>query len=203
MANRTILNRIAACYRDKEFYDGDRNNGYGGMVDDGRWGPVAENLISVYGLDEDSIVLQIGCHKGFLLLELLKRGINVRGTEVSRYAIEQAPVSVRHFISECPPMRAPYRPHEFDLVVCVQPVYAVVLLDAIKCLREIKRVGKGKAFITLGAYETDEDFRLMRKWCILGNLILTKAEWLEVLNHAGYLGDYRFDTAQTLGLVEA
>jgi hypothetical protein len=46
---RTIHNRIyAASYRDREFYDGDRANGYGGMVNDGRWGPIAERLIAEY-----------------------------------------------------------------------------------------------------------------------------------------------------------
>ena len=87
-ADRTIWNRMMASYRDREFYDGDRQNGYGGMVDDGRWGPIADNLIRVYSLTPDSMVLQIGCHKGFLLNELLRRGINVRGTEISRYAIQ-------------------------------------------------------------------------------------------------------------------
>src|SRR3990167_6813614 len=202
VANRTIANRIAASYRDREFYDGDRMNGYGGMVNDGRWGPVAEHLIDLYGLTPDSSVLQIGCHKGFLLDALLQREINVRGTEVSEYAISQAPDSVRHFIRKSPCSALPFWDHEFDLVLCVQPVYAVVLHDAIKCLREIGRVGRGKSFIPLGTYDTEEELRLMRKWCILANLILTKDEWLAVLNHAGYVGDYRFDTAEFLGLVE-
>src|SRR5438045_3795439 len=38
--SRTIKNRLAALPRDREFFDGARENGYGGFVDDGRWGPV-------------------------------------------------------------------------------------------------------------------------------------------------------------------
>ena len=37
------------------------------------------------------------------------------------------------------------------------PVYSLNLADAIKCLNEIRRVGKGKSFITLGAYEFEKD----------------------------------------------
>ena len=203
VANRTIHNRIAASYRDHEFYDGDRQNGYGGMKNDGRWGPVAENLIKVYGLTDDSAVLQIGCHKGFLLAELLKRGINVRGTEVSEYAISCSPELVRYFIRKAQFYAQPFEDHEFDLVLCVSPVYAQSLHDCIKTLREIGRVGKGKSFITMGTADTYEDFKLMQKWSILGTLILTRDEWRVVLEHAGYQGDYRFDTAQSLGLVEA
>ena len=101
-ADRTIWNRLMASYRDKEFYDGDRINGYGGFKDDGRWGLIADRLIKVYDLNPDSMVLQIGCHKGFLLNELLRRGINVRGTEVSRYAIEEADYRTAPFIKFAP-----------------------------------------------------------------------------------------------------
>ena len=34
---RTINHRIVATYRDKNFFDGDKNFGYGGFKYDGRW----------------------------------------------------------------------------------------------------------------------------------------------------------------------
>ena len=34
---KKIINRIIATKRDKNFFDGDRNNGYGGYKYDGRW----------------------------------------------------------------------------------------------------------------------------------------------------------------------
>jgi hypothetical protein len=199
-ADRGIINRLYASYRDREFYDGDRQNGYGGMVDDGRWGRIAENLIRVYGLSEDSRVLQIGCHKGFLLNELLRRGINVGGTEISRYAIERAPHAVAPFIRYAPFTALPFGSAEFDLVLCVSPVYTLNLPDAVECLREITRVGKWHSFITLGAFETQEEYWILRRWMLLGTTILSKDEWRVVLEHAGYNGDYRFDTVQYLGL---
>ena len=64
---RTIHNRIVASYRGKEYYDGDRMNGYGGFRYDGRWLPVARNMVKEYGLTEKSSILQINCEKGFLL----------------------------------------------------------------------------------------------------------------------------------------
>ena len=41
---RSIENRISASYRDKNLYDWDRNNGYGGYKYDGRWVKVAKNI---------------------------------------------------------------------------------------------------------------------------------------------------------------
>src|SRR6185295_18022159 len=75
VGSRTIEHRIIASYRGREFFDGDRNCGYGGYVDDGRWGPVAERMIEYYKLKEGDRVVQINCEKGFLLAEFQARRI--------------------------------------------------------------------------------------------------------------------------------
>ena len=196
--HRTIHNRIAASYRDREFYDGDRMNGYGGMRDDGRWGPIAQNFVDEYHLNT-ARVLQVGAHKGFLLYELLKRGMRVYGTEVSQYAADNSVVR----LDFAPFTALPYESNTFDFVIAASAVYTLNLPDAIKCLREIQRVGNGRSWITLAAYEDEDDIEglmLLRYWFLLGTTILTKADWLAVMEHAGYTGDYRFDTARSLKL---
>ena len=44
---------------------------------------------------------------------------------------------------------------------------------------------------------------LLRYWFLLGTTILTKADWIYVMETAGYTGDYRFDTATYLNLKRA
>jgi hypothetical protein len=200
---RTIHNRITASYRGKELYDGDRNNGYGGFTYDGRWVPIAKFMAQEYGLDRTSAVLQLNCEKGFLLHDFqeLFPGITVRGVEISDYVIEQAMPSVRASIHRGPwwtPL--PFPDHAFDVVVAIGVVYALTLSDAIVCLKEIQRVGKGKSFVTLAAYDTEEGKRLFEWWTLLGVTVLRKDEWVEVLTHVGYTGDYKFTTAQSLKL---
>jgi hypothetical protein len=197
---RTIQNRIAASYRDHEFYDGARINGYGGMVDDGRWGPVAKHITDSYHLNTARI-LQVGAHKGFLLYELLKRGHRVTGTEISQYAAENSLVR----LDLAPFTTLPYEDGAFEFVIAASAVYTLNLPDAIKCLREVQRVSQGRAWVTLAAYEDEDDIEglmLLRYWFLLGTTILTKSDWLEVLTHCGYTGDYRFDTAKSLNLKE-
>jgi Methyltransferase domain len=199
---RTIHNRIAASYRDKEFYEGARANGYGGMKDDGRWAPIARFLVEHYGLKEGDWALQVNAHKGYLLNELRQQGLQVRGAEPSEYAAGWCMWTLR-----APFTRLPYGDAMFDLVIAASAVYAGNLQDAIRCLREIERVKKpgGHSWITLAAYEDENDFtglRLLRYWFLTGTLILTKADWLVVMEHAGYRGDYRFDTAKSLNLME-
>ena len=201
---RTIHNRIVASYRGKEFYDGDRNDGYGGFRYDGRWAPIANNMMEQYSLNDQSAILQIGSDKGFLLHEFLQLcpAIKVRGTEISDYAIECTMPAVKPFVQNASFTDLPFADEEFDFIIAIGPVYSLNLPDAIKCLKEIQRTGKGKSFVTLGAYETEEDLRLFRYWTLLGSTILTKEDWVEVLNHVGYTGDYKFNTAQSLNLIE-
>lgn len=200
---RTIHNRIIASYRGKELYDGDRNFGYGGFKYDGRWKPIAKNMMAEYGLNEKSAVLQVNCEKGFLLHDFheLYPGMKIRGTEVSDYAIENAMPSVKPYIKKAPFTELPFEAGEFDFVIAMTVVYCLTLADAIRCLKEIQRVGKGRSFITLGSYRTEEEFKLFRSWTLLGTTVLHEQEWLEVLKHVGYTGDYKFTGARTLNLV--
>ena len=75
--------------------------------------------------------------------------------------------------------------------------------DVLSAICEIQRVGKGKSYITLGAYRTKEEKELFLEWTLLGTTVLHEDEWLEVFKETGYTGDYFFSTARSLGLVRA
>jgi len=200
---RTIKSKIIASYRDKGYYDGERNNGYGGFKYDGRWEKVADMMCEEYGLSEKSALLQVGCEKGFLLHEFHGKfpSMKIRGFEMSEYAIENSMPSIKQYIKRGDFYKLPYDDREFDFVIAIGVVYTLTLRDAISCLKEIQRVGKGKSFITLGSYRNEEEFKLFSHWSVLGATILHVDEWVEVLKHAGYTGDYTFYTAETLNLV--
>ena len=42
---RTIHNRMKAFELDYDYYDGDRENGYGGFIYDGRWATIMPTII--------------------------------------------------------------------------------------------------------------------------------------------------------------
>ena len=76
--SRTIKNRIIASYKGKEFYDGHRNNGFGGYSYDGRWKLIADRIFSVYKLKDNAKILQIGCDKGYLIHDIKKNITKLR-----------------------------------------------------------------------------------------------------------------------------
>ena len=200
---RTINHRIVATYRDKDFFDGNRNYGYGGFKYDGRWKSVAEKICNEYKLNNSSSFLQIGCEKGFLLKDLKDKykKMRIEGIETSNYAITNSILDAKKNIKYCNNYTdLEYGDSEFDFIFALGVVYTHNLTDAIKCLREIQRVGKGKSFITLASYENKNDYWLFKQWSLLGTTVLHKDEWKKVLSHVNYSGDYSFTNAELLGL---
>ena len=61
---RTIQNRMVAAGLDEAYYDGARENGYGGFRYDGRWAQIVPGLVDRYGLTSDSSVLAPRCGDG-------------------------------------------------------------------------------------------------------------------------------------------
>ncbi len=200
---RTITNRMIAWRLDHEYYDGDRVNGYGGFRYDGRWRQIIPTIIERYHLTVRSAVLDLGCKKGFFLhdLKAMLPGIRVKGVENHPYPLEQAMASVKDDLVLAPYQKLPFSDHEFDFVMAFASVYMLNLRDVMDCLREIERVGKGKSYITLGAYRTEEERRLFLDWTLLGTTVLHVEEWREVFRETGYSGDYFFTTASSLHLV--
>ena len=160
-------------------------------------------IIEEYGLSEGSFVLEIGSKKGFFLHDLKQAlpKIKVRGLEMSSYPIDNTMEPVRQFVKLGEYDRLPFKDNEFDFVMAFACVYILNLKGVMDCLREIQRVGKGKSYITVGAYRTEEEKDLFLEWTLLGTTVLHVDEWLEVFEAVGYTGDYCFTTASSLNLV--
>ncbi|MFH1026753.1 MAG: class I SAM-dependent methyltransferase [Pseudomonadota bacterium] len=200
---RTIRNRITAFELDREYYDGARENGYGGYNYDGRWKQIIQVLVQRYGLTSSSRILDVGCKKGFFLHDLkeLLPGISVRGVENHLYPLENCMQSVRADVELTDYQALPFLDDSFDFVMAFASIYMLNLRDVMAAIREIQRVGKGKSYITVGAYRTAEERDLFHDWTVLGTTVLHVDDWPEVFRHCGYTGDYYFTTASTLHLV--
>ena len=115
---RTIKNRIKAFELGKDYYDGDRENGYGGFKYDGRWAKIIPTIIKRYNLTNKSAVLDLGCKKGFFMHDLKEAlpGIKVRGIECSQYPIDNAMESVKDDVILSGYEKLPFEDNEFDFV---------------------------------------------------------------------------------------
>src|SRR5258706_2781644 len=64
-------NRIIARRFGREYFDGTREQGYGGYRYDGSWIPLARDIAAHFRLERGGRVIEIGCPKGFLMPELI------------------------------------------------------------------------------------------------------------------------------------
>ncbi len=199
---RKIKNRYIAWKLDKDYYDGERINGYGGFKYDARWKSLLPDLINKYKLTKKSKVLEIGCKKGFLLqdLDLLIPGIKLYGIENHEYPISKIKKKIKKnvFYRDYYNLNN-FKTNQFDLIIAFNSIYMQNLGDVIKTLEQIKRISK-KSYISIASYSKKKDRDKFLDWTLLGTTILKKQEWEELFNLIGYKGDYYFSNAAKLGL---
>ena len=216
---RTEENKIIAKRYDKEFFDGDRVNGYGGYFYDGRWRHVVDAMKRHYGINENVSVLDIGCAKGFLLHDLQEMipGIKVAGIDISNYAINKAidgyagylikqginqeeayrkeqnarkKLLPHMIIGDCE--KLPWPDNSFDVVLSINTSHNLPLEKCKSSIQEMLRVSrnKNKMFIQVDAYRTPEEKERMQNWILTGETFMSVEEWKTFFNKCGYKGDY-------------
>ena len=177
----------------KEFFDGERRHGYGGFYYAPRyWQPIVPTFHEYYGLSKDSSILDVGCGKGFMLHDFaeLIPGIKVEGIDISTYAIENAIEDMKPFVKVGNAKKLEYPDNSFDLVISINTVHNLPLEECKEALREIQRVTKKHAFITVDAYRNEEEKKSMREWNLTALTFMHVDEWVRVFEEVGYDGDY-------------
>tara|TARA_B110000438_G_scaffold303351_1_gene364424 strand:- start:3911 stop:4570 length:660 start_codon:yes stop_codon:yes gene_type:complete len=177
----------------KEFFDGDRQYGYGGFKYFSRfWQPVIPTFQKHFSLTSSSSLLDVGCAKGFMLhdLEELIPGIVVSGVDISDYAIEHAMEGVQSKVQVADARNLPFADNSFDIVIAINTIHNLEREDCAKALREIERVSRKGSFITVDAYRDDEEKERMFAWNLTAKTIMSVDEWVTFFDEVGYTGDY-------------
>jgi SAM-dependent methyltransferase len=177
----------------QQFFDGERQYGYGGFKYLSRfWQPVVPDIQQQYGLNERSAVLDVGCAKGFFLYDLQQciPGITAKGIDISEYAITHAKEEIKEDVVCGCATNLPYADNVFDFVISVNTVHNLVQDECGQALLEIMRVSKGNAFITVDAYRNAEEEARMYEWNLTAKTIMHVDEWKAFFRKIGYTGDY-------------
>jgi protein-L-isoaspartate(D-aspartate) O-methyltransferase len=151
---------------DRDYWDGDRKVGYGGMRYDGRWRAVADAMASHYGLTARDRILDVGCGKGFLLYDFTQAvpGVEVRGIDISAYAVENAKEEIRPFLEVGNANALPYSDRSFDLVVSINTLHNLECFDLDRALREIERVGRRHRYVVVESFRNEEEKANLLYW---------------------------------------
>ena len=176
-----------------DYFDGDRNHGYGGFSYNPKfWQPVIPTIVENYKIGNSSKVLDIGCAKGFFLydLKLAFPRINVTGVDISEYAIENSIPEIKPYLQVGNATKLPFENNYFDFVISINTIHNLNREDCAVALQEIERVTKGNSFITVDAYRNDEEKARMEAWNLTALTMMSVDEWKQFFLEVGYTGDY-------------
>ena len=176
----------------REYFDGDRGQGYGGYRYDGRWVPIAERIRDFYGLAPGDLILDVGCAKGFLLHDFraVIPGVQVAGLDVSAYAVERAMDDVRPFVLVGSADRLPFADKSFDLVVSINTVHNLERDRCVQAISEMERVSRRFKYLQVDSYRSEQERENFERWQLTAVTYFDPAGWRRVFEQAGYTGDY-------------
>lgn len=174
------------------YWDGPREYGYGGYRYDGRWRAVARDIIAHYGLKPGMKVLDVGCGKGFLVKDLMLEcpGLEVFGLDVSLYAIVNAPEELAGRLHLGTAEKLPFADKSFDLVLSINCLHNLPRPKAVRALAEIERIGRGRSYVVVDSYLTEEQKQLFEDWVLTAEFHDFPEGWYAAFKEAGFTGDW-------------
>lgn len=190
---RTEEDREIARWFGKEFFDGDRQHGYGGYKYDPKyWSRVVRDFINHFGLTSGDSVLDVGCAKGFMLHEFMQAlpGLHVHGIDVSDYAIENAMPHMKSRLSLASADFLPFATDSFDVVISINTIHNLEIDSVREAIYEIERVKKRGSFIVVDAYRTEGEKRRMEEWNLTARTIMHVVDWEALFKECEYTGDW-------------
>jgi len=185
-------NREAALRFGAEYFDGSREQGYGGYYYDGRWVPIARDIVAHFGLKRGDRVLDVGCAKGFLIKDLMAvcPGLEVYGLDVSEYALRHSEPEAAGRLVRGTADRLPFRAGAFQVVLCINVIHNLERERCLAALREIERLAPGRGYVQVDAYRTAAEREIFLGWVLTAVTFLRPEEWRALFAEAGYTGDH-------------
>lgn len=176
----------------RDFFDGDRKCGYGGFKYDGRWVSVVNRMRDFYKLPPNAAILDVGCAKGFMLHDFkqVMPECSVAGIDVSEYAIANAMPSVKPCLKIATAEKLPYPDKSFDLVISVNSIHNLPPERLKTALREVMRVSRAHAYITVDAWRNEQEREQLYKWVLTAETMMHVDDWKRLFAEVGYTGDY-------------
>lgn len=191
--SKTEADRALAREFGEAFFDGNRSHGYGGFSYNPRfWTPVIPTFREYFDLKAGDRVLDVGCAKGFMMHDMaaLIPGLEVKGIDVSEYAIANVMDDMRGHVQVANAMSLPFADKSFDVVISINTIHNLAEADCATALKEIERVARRGAFITVDAYFDEEQRQRMEAWNLTARTIMHGQAWEAFFDQVGYTGDY-------------
>ncbi len=177
----------------KDYFDGKREYGYGGYYYHKKfWTKVVKDFKKFYKLTNKSKILDIGCGKGFMVYDLKKLlpKAKIIGIDISKYAVKNSKKEVKHLLKLGNAKKLQFKDNTFDLIISINALHNLNKKECSMALKEINRVSKKNAFITVDAYNNAKEKKRMYAWNLTAKTIMHEKEWIKFFKENNYKYDY-------------
>jgi SAM-dependent methyltransferase len=190
---RKLLTRRTSKTYDRQYYDA-ANGTYGGYRYDGRYHDSVSSLVHYFRIEPPATILEIGCAKGFVLVEFQKLGFKVLGFDASLYAVLTAHPEVYDHVRcwRLPPY--PVENRSMGLVVCKEVLPHLNEAEIWLMLAEIRRVAAfpNRAYLEIQCADTWLGRLAMKLWDPTHRTIRSESWWRALLRDFNYHGVVHF-----------
>ncbi len=166
--------------------------GYGGYKYDGRYAGVVKDICDHYGLKPGDKVLEIGCAKGFVLIEFQKLGMEVVGLDKSEYAIENSHPELKGKISFAESSLLDFDDNNFDLILGKEVLPHIEKSDLKILIGECLRTSKKNIFFEIQTGRNQKETEGMLVWDRTHKTLETPEWWDQFLTELNYTGDVNY-----------
>ena len=163
--------------------------GYGKYSYDGRYSEAVNRIVEYYCLQPSLRILEVGCAKGYVLVEFHKLGFDVTGIDISAYGVKNAHKDIRNYVSQGNIDSLPFQDKSFDFVLAKEILPHVDESKVESAILECMRVSKGKIFFEIQCGRTQAELKLMKQWDCTHQTIQTPDWWESLLASLKYPGD--------------
>lgn len=191
---------VAAARRfGREYFDGSREQGYGGYRYDGRWIPIARDIVEHFGLRAGQRILDVGCAKGFLVKDLMDvcPGLEAFGIDISDYAISNCLREAEGRLIVGSADALPFASDSFDAVVSINTLHNLERDRLIVALRELERLSPRRSYVQVDAYYNEAEREFFLGWCLTAKTFLKPDDWRGLFAEAEFHGDYYWTVLET------
>lgn len=178
----------------REFWDDPSFPGYGGYFYNGKYKNPVESICKKFELKKGMKVLDVGCGKGFMLYDFIQTvsGLEVKGVDISDYAIKNSLEEVKEHLSVASCTNLPFSDQYFDLVICIDVLQNLTIANCKKAIQEITRVSKGIEFIMLESFNNKLEKKNLEIWETTIVTSMSTLEWKSLFKECNYKGIFWF-----------
>jgi len=194
LADKDRLRKMTPDYENFGFdYFDNRTSGvgYGGYIYNGRFRETVRKMIEHYSLKKGDKVLEIGCAKGFLLIEFKKEGMITKGVDISEYAISNCHPDLKDDLMVLDITKGlPFENGYFHLITGKEVLPHIPKNKIEFVMKEIIRCSRNnRSFLEIHC-STKEQLRNFYLWDKTHKILWTPQQWLGLFRKVGYKGDY-------------